>query len=70
MSTEPFASAAKTSAERLPVMVWIYGGGFSGGTTSDHTFDGAKLARKGVLLVTVNYRLGPFGYLAHPELSK
>jgi para-nitrobenzyl esterase len=61
---------AKAASEKLPVMVWIYGGGFSGGTTSDRTFDGVKLAKKGVILVTVNYRLGVFGYLAHPELTK
>jgi para-nitrobenzyl esterase len=61
---------AKSAAEKLPVMVWIYGGGFINGTTSDRTYDGAKLARKGVVLVSVNYRLGVFGYLAHPELSK
>jgi para-nitrobenzyl esterase len=63
-------SPAKSAAEKLPVLVWIYGGGFSGGTTSDRTYDGAKLARKGVVLVSVNYRLGVFGYLAHPELSR
>jgi para-nitrobenzyl esterase len=63
-------SPAKSAAEKLPVMVWIYGGGFTSGTTSDRTYDGAKLARKGVVLVSVNYRLGVLGYLAHPELTK
>jgi para-nitrobenzyl esterase len=63
-------SPAKSAAEKLPVMVWIYGGGFINGTTSDRSCDGAKLAQKGVILVSVNYRLGVFGYLAHPELTK
>ena len=60
---------AKASAERLPVMVWIYGGGFSIGATSMSAYDGASLAQKGVIVVSIAYRLGPFGFLAHPELS-
>jgi para-nitrobenzyl esterase len=52
------------------VMVWIYGGGNFAGSASDPTFNGQSLARHGVLLVTVNYRLGVFGFLALPELSK
>lgn len=52
------------------VMVWIYGGGNFAGSSSDPTFNGESLARHGVLLVTVNYRLGVFGFLALPELSK
>jgi para-nitrobenzyl esterase len=59
---------AKAASEKLPVMVWIFGGGFVMGSTSQ--FDGAKLARKGVVYVSVAYRVGAFGYLAHPELSK
>lgn len=55
--------------EKLPVLVWIYGGGFSGGRTSDPMFDGAALARKGVVYVSVAYRVGVMGFLAHPELS-
>jgi para-nitrobenzyl esterase len=61
---------ANSAAEKLPVMVWIYGGGFTGGSTSERNYDGARLARKGVVLVSVAYRLGAFGYLAHPELSQ
>ena len=61
---------AKTAGDKLPVMVWIYGGGFVGGQTSVPLYDGAKLAEKGVVLVSVAYRLGAFGFLAHPELSR
>ncbi|HEU4618275.1 MAG TPA: carboxylesterase/lipase family protein [Gammaproteobacteria bacterium] len=61
---------AKTAAEKLPVMVWIYGGAFAGGATSLPTYDGTRLAQKGVVLVSVAYRLGPFGFLAHPDLTK
>lgn len=61
---------AKSGAERLPVMVWIYGGAFTSGMTSIPAYDGAPLAEKGVVLVSVSYRLGPFGFLAHPELTK
>jgi para-nitrobenzyl esterase len=61
---------AKSASEKLPVMVWIYGGGFTSGRTSDPLFDGARFAHKGVILVSVAYRLGAFGFLAHPELSK
>jgi len=52
------------------VMVWIYGGGFVGGQTSVPIYDGTKLAEKGVVLVSLAYRLGAFGFLAHPELSR
>src|SRR5688572_26355537 len=61
---------AKSATERLPVMVWIYGGAFTSGMTSIPAYDGASLAEKGVVLVSVSYRLGAFGFLAHPELSK
>ena len=61
---------AKSSSERLPVMVWIYGGGFAAGATSSPTYDGTRLAAKGVVLVSVAYRVGAFGFLAHPELSR
>ncbi len=60
---------AKAPSDRLPVLVWIYGGGFNGGSTSVPVHDGAKLARRGVVLVSVNYRVGILGFLAHPELS-
>ncbi|MBX5461591.1 MAG: carboxylesterase family protein [Steroidobacteraceae bacterium] len=61
---------AKRADEKLPVMVWIYGGAFAGGQTSIPVYDGTKLAQLGVVLVSVAYRVGPFGFLAHPELSR
>ena len=61
---------AKAGSERLPVMVWIYGGSFTSGMTSIPAYDGAPLAEKGVVLVSVAYRVGAFGFLAHPELTK
>jgi para-nitrobenzyl esterase len=54
----------------LPVMFWIHGGGNYGGTASTGNFDGESLARHGVVVVTANYRLGIFGFLAHPELTR
>jgi para-nitrobenzyl esterase len=63
-------TAAKTSKERRPVMVWIHGGGFNWGSGSLPQYDGEALAQKGVVLVTLNYRLNVFGFLAHPELSR
>ncbi|MCF3652351.1 carboxylesterase/lipase family protein [Synoicihabitans lomoniglobus] len=62
-------SPAKSPDEKIPVLVWIYGGGFSFGGNANPTHNGEFLARKGVVLVTVNYRVGPLGFLAHPELS-
>ncbi len=56
-------------AKRAPVMVWIHGGGFVMGSGSQPVFDGAALARRGVVVVTFNYRLGRFGFFAHPALS-
>jgi len=61
---------AKTSGDRLPVMVWIYGGGFRFGSGATPLYNGENLARRDVVLVTFNYRVGPFGFLAHPLLSK
>ncbi|HUG11148.1 MAG TPA: carboxylesterase family protein [Opitutaceae bacterium] len=60
---------AKSADAKVPVLVWIYGGGFSFGSNSTPVHNGEHLARKGVVLVTINYRVGPFGFLAHPELS-
>lgn len=60
---------AKSADEKLPVLVWIYGGGFSFGSTADPVSDGAKLAKKGVILVSIAYRVNQFGFLALPELS-
>lgn len=62
-------SPAKSAGDHLPVLVWIYGGGFSFGSTATPVHDGQHLARKGVILVSLNYRVGPLGFLAHPELS-
>ncbi len=62
-------TGAKKIDEKLPVMVWIYGGGFGIGMTSSPAYDGTNLAKKGVVLVSVAYRVGPMGFLAHPELS-
>lgn len=61
-------TGAKQADEMRPVMVWIYGGGFGIGMTSTPTYDGTNLANKGVVLVSVAYRVGPMGFLAHPEL--
>lgn len=55
---------------RLPVMVWIHGGAFSSGASSVPIYDGAELAKRGVIVISVNYRLGVFGFLAHPELTR
>jgi para-nitrobenzyl esterase len=55
---------------KLPVMVWLHGGGNYGGTASGNNFDGEKLTRHAVVVVTTNYRLTAFGFLAHPELTK
>jgi len=55
---------------RLPVMVWIHGGAFVGGAGTDPLFAGGELVKKGVILVTLNYRLGIFGFYAHPDLSR
>ena len=60
---------AKTTTEKLPVMVWIHGGAFTGGSGTVPLYDGEEMAKKGVVFVTINYRLGVFGFLAHPELT-
>src|SRR5215213_1681641 len=62
-------TAAQNETERRPVMVWFHGGALVEGSGSLPSFHGETLARKGVVLVTVNYRLGVFGYFAHPALS-
>src|SRR5580704_18064097 len=63
-------TGAKSASERRPVIVWSYGGAFTGGAGSVPMYDGNALARKGVVVVTYNYRLGVFGFLATPELTK
>lgn len=60
---------AKSANEKIPVLVWIYGGGFSFGSTSEPGYSGEKLAQKGVVLVSIAYRVGQLGFLTHPELS-
>ena len=55
--------------KRLPVLVYFYGGGFAAGSGDEPRYDGTNFAKKGVIVVTVNYRLGVFGFLAHPELT-
>jgi para-nitrobenzyl esterase len=61
---------AKTGKEELPVLVYFYGGGFRAGDGSEYRYDGESMARRGILAVTVNYRLGVFGFMAHPGLTK
>ena len=63
-------TAAGNAGAKQPVMFWIYGGGFNEGSGQVAVYDGAQLARKGVIVVSVNYRVGPLGFLAHPDLSK
>lgn len=60
---------AKSTDEKLPVLVWYFGGAFQWGYTAEMEFDGERLARRGIVVVSVNYRLGAFGFLAHPELT-
>ena len=62
-------SPAKSGNDRIPVLVWIYGGGFGAGSTSEAGYSGEKLAKKGVVLVSIAYRVGVLGFMAHPELS-
>ena len=61
---------AKAPNAKVPVIVWVHGGGFTGGSTSVSMYDGNLLARKGVVLVSLAYRLGPFGFMAHSDLSR
>jgi para-nitrobenzyl esterase len=63
-------TGAKSAGEKRPVMVWIYGGGYYTGSGSQPMYDGEALARKGAVIVTLNYRLGVFGFFSHPDLTK
>jgi para-nitrobenzyl esterase len=63
-------TAAASSQERRPVMVWIHGGGLTNGWSWQYLAQGDRLAKEGVVVVTIAYRLGPLGFLAHPELSR
>ncbi len=60
---------AKKTDEKLPVMVFIHGGGFTSGSGSVPLYDGTNMAKKGIVFVTINYRVGVFGFFSHPELS-
>ena len=60
---------AKTASDHIPVLVWIYGGGFGAGAASERNYSGENLAKKGVVLVSIAYRVGQLGFLAHPELT-
>jgi para-nitrobenzyl esterase len=61
---------AKTAKAKMPVFVWFYGGGFVAGSASEPRYDGENLAKKGIIVVNPNYRLGVFGFFSYPELSK
>jgi para-nitrobenzyl esterase len=60
---------AKSADEKLPVFVWYFGGGLQVGHTAEMEFDGERIARRGIVVVTVNYRLNVFGFLCHPEIT-
>ena len=63
------ANLSKAASAKLPVLVYIYGGGFVAGTSDEPRYDGAAMAARGIVVVTVNYRLGIFGFFAHPQLT-
>lgn len=63
-------TSAKSMTDSLPVLVYFYGGGMKAGDGSEYRYDGESMSRKGIISITVNYRLGVFGFLALPELSK
>lgn len=63
-------TGAKSPKEKKPVLVWIYGGGFQSGGGNVPLYDGEAMAKKGIVFVSVNYRVGVFGFLAHPDLTK
>ena len=63
-------TGAKSAGEKRPVFVWIHGGGFNSGSGDVPVYDGEGLASKGLVVVTINYRIGVLGFLAHPELTK
>ncbi len=63
-------TGAKSSKDKRPVIVWIYGGGFASGGSAVPIYDGEAMAKKGIVFVSINYRVGIFGFFAHPELTK
>ncbi len=66
----PAGGAAARTAAKLPVLVWIYGGGFVNGGASPPTYAGAEPAKDGIVVVSFNYRVGRFGFFAHPQLAR
>ena len=62
-------TGAKSADEKLPVLVWFYGGALQWGNPAEMEFDGERLARRGVVVVSVNYRINVFGFLAHPQIT-
>jgi len=64
------ATKAGAVPEKRPVVVWIYGGGFNSGGSGCAIYDGEAMAHRGIVFVSLNYRVGPFGFMAHPELTK
>ncbi|MDR6194508.1 para-nitrobenzyl esterase [Siphonobacter sp. BAB-5404] len=63
-------TGAQSAQEKRPVLVWIYGGGFMGGGSAVPIYDGEAMAKKGIIFVSINYRVGNFGFFAHPELTQ
>ncbi len=63
-------TGAKSPKDKRPVLVWIYGGGFGSGGAAVPIYDGEAMAKKGIIFVSMNYRVGIFGFFAHPELTK
>jgi para-nitrobenzyl esterase len=63
-------TGAKSTDEKRPVLVWFFGGGLQWGYPAEMEFDGERLARRGIIVVTVNYRINIFGFLAHPDITK
>jgi para-nitrobenzyl esterase len=63
-------TGAKSESEKRPVIVWMYGGGFTAGGSGVPIYDGEAMAKKGIVFVSINYRVGVFGFFAHPELTK
>lgn len=61
---------AKSKTEKLPVFVWIYGGGLNSGSANCDIYDGEEMAKKGVIFISINYRVGVLGFMAHPDLTK
>lgn len=63
-------TGAKTAEEKRPVVVWIYGGGFTSGGSGAPIYDGEAMAKKGIVFVSINYRVGIFGFFVHPDLTR